>query len=283
MKIWLLENNEKTGPFESFTVRERVANGELSADTPAWFDGADGWVTLADVPSMTSAFPRKKEVFQKHLNELIEKHEQESAEQKYRYGVDIPPHLQQPPKLYPVQRLFARMIDVMLYSLLVYVIKISQGIDIYGFQTPTQHFLYSVPYVVIDGLLMHLFGATPGKYFLNIKVRTVSGAKLSLGASLLRSARVWVIGLGMFTILMPLSFLFSWFISRKFGKFLWDLPKNTLVEVTPLSPLKAAGAFLAVMVASYLLNVNIPEEMQLKGDTLAEQMEDLKIRQQPPE
>ncbi len=286
MKIWLLEDNEKSGPFESFTIRERVANGELYADTPAWFDGAGGWVTLADVPTMTSAFPRKEEEIIEHYKDIVKTDDlpvRQRGEKSYRHGVDIPEHLQDPPKLHPIQRLFARLIDVMLYSLLVYMIKISQGIDIYGFQTPTQHFLYSIPYVVIDGLLMHLFGTTPGKYFLGIRVSAASGGKLSLGASLLRSGRVWVIGLGMFTILMPLSFLFSWMISRKFGKFLWDLPKNTHVAVEPIKPIKAVIVFLIVMTASYIMTASIPEWMRLKGDTLTEQLEDMKNRQQPPE
>jgi len=214
MKLWLLEEGEKTGPFESFTVRERVANGELKAETPAWYDGADGWVTLADVPSMTSAFPRKEA-------ELIEFNADDLDIQKmgeHRHGVQIPDQLIRPPALHPLRRFSARMIDVFLYMMLVVAVKLMQGMDIYDPLTASQQFMYSVPYVVIDALMMHLFGTTIGKYFLNIHVSSATGERLTFGASLLRSGRVWVIGLGMFTILMPISFLFSWMLSRKFGK-----------------------------------------------------------------
>jgi len=43
---------------ESYSVRDRVSNGELTAETSAWYDGADGWVPLAEVPSMVSAFTK---------------------------------------------------------------------------------------------------------------------------------------------------------------------------------------------------------------------------------
>jgi len=260
MKIWLLEDNQKTGPFESFSVRERVADGDLGPDTPAWYDGADGWVTLADVPSMTSAFPRVEEQYQDIVN-TDELPLGKDGEAQYRHGVDIPPQLQEPPKLHPIQRLFARMIDVMLYMFLLVGVMVYQGFDFSAPLTPTQAFLYHMPYVLIDGLLMHLLGTTIGKYLLDIRVSTADGMKLSLGASLLRSARVWVIGLGMFTILMPLSFLFSWMISRKFGKFLWDLPKNTHVEVKKLNPVKVIIAVFVIIGAIQLLSLCIPEEM----------------------
>lgn len=270
----------KSGPFETFTIRERVANGELDADTPAWYDGADGWVTLADVPTMSSAFPRVEEDNVKTDEMPLGSNQ---GQQSYRLGVDIPEHLQNPPKLHPVRRLFARLIDVTIFIFLVSGIKLAQGIDIYVALEPTQQFLYNLPYVIIDALAMHFFGTTIGKYFLDIKVRSANGERLSLGASILRSARVWVIGLGMFTILMPISFLFSWMISRKFGKFLWDLPKNTQVEVKQLQPLKVTIAGLIVMTASYMLAASIPESMRLSGDTAAEQVEDLKRRNEPVE
>lgn len=267
MKIWLLEDGERTGPFESFGIRERVSNGELGPDTPAWYDGADGWVTLAEVPSLISAFPRAEETTPDFIGE-VERHQQ-AQDPQYKHELEVPEHVAHPPRLHPVQRLFARMIDVIIYLMVVMLVMAHNGVDLMVPDlTPTAVFCYHAPYVIVDALLMHLLGTTVGKFFLGIKVTTQEGGRLSLGQSILRSARVWVIGLGMFTIVMPVTFLFSWLISRRYGKFLWDLPKNIRVEAKPLQPLKVIAAVVVVWCVSMLIYMNLPEAQRVNIESV---------------
>lgn len=61
MKIWLLENGEKSEPQESFEVRERIGAGELKGDVMAWYKGADDWMRLDEVPQFQTLFEAEEE------------------------------------------------------------------------------------------------------------------------------------------------------------------------------------------------------------------------------
>lgn len=270
MKIWLLEGGVKTGPHESYSVRDRVSNGELTAETSAWYDGADSWMPLAKVPSMVSAFAKSDggEVARGDSHEeFIDKVKVSAAEETHEL-----------PKLHMGRRFSARLIDVMLYFALMNGVKLLLQVDIYLLLEPTQQFFYYIPYVIIDALLIHVWGTTVGKYFMGISMYKKGGDRISIGASLLRSGRVWVIGLGMFTMLAPLTFLFSWFISRKHGKFLWDLRQSTEVRVEAIKPLKVVAAVFSIIMVSSIVNMSVPEEMKLKGESVEEVLEDWERR-----
>jgi hypothetical protein len=92
-------------------------------------------------------------------------------------------------------------------------------------------------WIILEASMMHLWRTTPGKALLGIRVRSADEGNLSLGRSLLRSLRVYLMGMGMsHVILMPLCHAFSWWFVRKHGAALWDGPAVTRLEFRPLAP-----------------------------------------------
>ncbi|MGJ8657957.1 MAG: RDD family protein [Akkermansiaceae bacterium] len=269
MKIWLLENGERTGPHEIYTIRDRISNDELQAGTPAWYEGADGWVTLGEVPAYSYYFNKSNSIDglaeeEKLTSELIESLEKEleNTEQK-----PLPLPLAQPDSagfknepLHPVRRFFARMIDISLYTVLLYIVKVQMGINPLVVESVAKELIFQVPYLILDGLALSYIGTTPGKWLLNIKLRRYDGHKLEISSSIIRSLRVWVMGFAMQTPFVLIGLPFSWFIASKYGKFLWDIPKNNITECKPLTPLKMVGVICLMMAAGSIMNYMIPPE-----------------------
>jgi hypothetical protein len=58
-----------------------------------------------------------------------------------------------------------------------------------------------------------------------------------------------------------ISLPFSWFIASKYGKFLWDIPKNNMTHCAVISPAKIIGYILVITAASFLLKYSVPPEL----------------------
>ena len=52
-------------------------------------------------------------------------------------------------------------------------------------------------WIILEASMLHLWRTTPGKALLGIRVLGADGGNLSLGRSLLRSLRVYLMGMGM--------------------------------------------------------------------------------------
>ena len=251
MKIWLLKDGEKCGPYESFTVRDRISNGELKADELAWFQGAAGWMPLKEVPLFVSLFDVVKEdhgtppplpVLPENLKEAI------AAEAK------------KAPPLHLVRRLFARMHDSILYISLVMMIFKERALDALQGDSLMQFLPIGLAYVLLDGLMTHVWKCSPGKFLLGLRVTDQLGHAISLQASLIRSLRVWIVGFGMW-VMWPLALPISAFMARKFGYCLWDIPYCYRVLAKPFSGLHVIGYFVSIFTLSALLNLSLPQEL----------------------
>ncbi len=241
MKIWILKNSEHSEPHEIFTIRELISEGEINADTPAWYEGIPEWVTLKDVPSLSGLFLSEQDDYNDSTDTA---------------GIPIPT------PLHPVQRFFARFFDIFLYRLVVVWIQLLNDINpLTPFETPLEGVKYALPYIVLDAILMHIWGTTPGKILLGVKVSTVSGHRLSIGASLLRSLRIWVLGFGMF-FLWFISLPISYFMAKRLGKFVWDVPKNYQITVKPLVTPKVIVYVFSLFILSSIVSSSLPDEIK---------------------
>lgn len=253
MKIWLLENGEKSGPFESFTVRERIDSGELKADTQSWYQGAEGWGPLSDIPQFSSLFEDKVEVAtpppipQRTTNQAILR----KAIQEERAKA---------PPIYLTRRLFARLHDCILYMSLVFIVFKERALDAMDNESMMPLLGIGLAYVILDGIMTNLWKCSPGKFLLGMRVTDVMGYAIPLKFALLRSLRVWILGLGMW-VMWPISLTISWFMSRRLGYFLWDLPKRYRVVARPFSGLHVISYMVSIFVMSTLLNLALPKQM----------------------
>jgi len=269
MKIWLLEDGERTGPHEIFNVRDRISNGEVNADTLAWYEGVEGWVKLSEVPAYASNFSKSESdstekskdsgISDQDVSEFVKQ-----LETKLNEGLS--PDRARPNSatfqnepLHPIRRFFARAFDLYIYSIIVLIIKYQTG---YPVEATNIYIglLIVLPYLILDGLALSYFGATPGKWLLDISVRDGKGLNIKPGSAMIRSARIWVLGLGMMSYLAFLTIPLTWFMASKYGKFIWDIPKNNITECKLMNPVKIALYVVIYLAGSFLIFHFLPPE-----------------------
>ncbi len=230
MKIWILSKGEREGPFEEYQLRGRIQEGELQSDTPAWHEGMEQWGTLADITVLAGEFEEQdrrdvEEMFEPpETKEMLEEQKAEAAET--REGQEAYRGL--------FRRFVARWLDVFVYQMILLGGFVLLGRDLYDFVfNPSFHLLHLLPLVLIESWMLAQWGVTPGKWLMRLKVVNLEGETLSYGKSLLRTTRVWFLGIG---ALLPLLILVGHILGlicvRKFGGALWDVRSKQVVVQT---------------------------------------------------
>ena len=162
---------------------------------------------------------------------------------------------------HPFMRYAARLIDMMLYMVIVTcLIRLIAGTDPVSSMTMAlfsgggDRYSLSWMYIVyaamflVEPLLLHFFGTTPGKLIFGVRITDEKGNKLSLKAAYLRSFRLWRYGFG---FLIPFysfyRYLRSFMDCREHFVLPWDL--GTTIE-RPLKPESwRLGIFIPVFFA----------------------------------
>ncbi|HEX8672650.1 MAG TPA: RDD family protein [Longimicrobium sp.] len=240
-------NGERVGPRSLEEVRSLVANGVLEADSLVWTDGMREWARVGDfsilsptwVQPVSAPAPR--------------------AEAEWTPAAAPAPAPRVGTVQRPGRRFGARVVDTMVYLIVVSFVASLLMPDL-ATRLPANpaklNPLIKVPVTLalalIEGLVFHVWGTTPGKALFGIRVTTEEGGRLSLSQSFARALQVWVLGLGMglplLDLLVPLvSFFHVWGGNPTF----WDKAMRLRVEygeITPLSAMAIAGFVLLFLV-----------------------------------
>ncbi|MEZ5692078.1 MAG: RDD family protein [Rickettsiales bacterium] len=147
--------------------------------------------------------------------------------------------LYDPYKTHPWRRFWARWVDYsiwgfFLFSALVFFI-LNSGLVFPEYLDNRVFLSISIvtTWVIIEPFFIALWGSTPGKWMLGVKVLRIEGNKLSLSESVLRSIQVWLKGLA---IGFPLFNLFAMARARtklvNEGSTSWDTPKGNQVFIS---------------------------------------------------
>jgi uncharacterized RDD family membrane protein YckC len=242
MDFWLIRNGEKSGPLPDYEIRSKIESGELGPDDPAWSEGMSNWVPLKTIALFSELFERPIEMA-------------EAA----RPDVSPPPLPEQPDPPAVYRRFWARWFDLLVYGALWWLAMWSSGKDLKALLlSPWLLVLHLVPWFLIETMMIHHFGTTPGKALLGLSVVNTDGNRLTYGQSLRRSFRVMFAGIGFgLTLISPICQLISWFTVRRIGCTLWDRAGGHRVKVVPLRTLKVSalvlGLFIAVEIEGNLL------------------------------
>lgn len=114
-----------------------------------------------------------------------------------------------------------------------------------------------VIWVLLEGLMLRHFGATPGKALFGIRVVQRNGSRLSMQQSLMRALFVWFAGVGFWMpplTLATMAFGFYYLLSRRTT--LWDRQVGSRVAHRPFTALRillVVFAFLAILLAQQSL------------------------------
>jgi hypothetical protein len=153
-----------------------------------------------------------------------------------------------------IRRFWARWFDLQLFGLCWWGSMRWAGHDLADLMTDMWMMIWQMlPWFAIEAVLIHLWGTTPGKALLGIRVLQADGRSPAAGASLWRSLRVWMMGLGLG---MPLVVILcqglSWWISRRLGRPLWDVAGDHRVRVAAVAPPRVA-VFVVLFVAMVMM------------------------------
>ena len=243
MEVWIVEDGEKRGPFHSYEIRGRIENDEFTGDELAWHKDQDGWVPL-----------REMEVFHSEFEQSPE--EVEAAK---------PPPL--PPQPHAIARFFARWFDVCLYLLFIYSVLTMMDKNILAlYETPGLFvFTYFLPFVLIEGLMLHTFKTTPGKFFLGIRVVSEDEEALPLAFTITRSLRAYILGMGLVhpLFIVPCHIFCIWYLMR-YNLAPWDSSTGSRVRVVgPLVYPTLIFVMLFIMILVLLSVLLIPTYIEL--------------------
>ena len=107
-------------------------------------------------------------------------------------------------------------------------------------------------WIPVEAILLTLWGSTPGKYFLKIKLRQGRRFKLNFRTAIKRSFNVWLRGLGMMIpVINGFCLLVAYYRLKTFLTTTWDKEENIVVSHSPIAKWRivasAAFAFGALL------------------------------------
>ena len=244
MELWIVEAGEKKGPFQTYEIRSRIENEELTGEELAWHKDQDDWVMLREMDVFQSEF-------EKTPAEII---------------ASQPPPL--PPQPHAIVRFFARWFDVCLYLLFIFSVLTVMDQNILAlYERPGIFmFTYFLPFVLIEGLMLHAFKTTPGKFFLGIRVVNEDESALPIPVAIVRSLRSYILGMGlvMHPLITTLCQTFCiWYLMR-YNLAPWDTSTGSRVRVVgPLMYPTLIFIMLFVMILVLLSVLLIPTFFEL--------------------
>lgn len=264
MDIWIIQDGEKTGPVHDFEIRRRIEHGQLSASTPVWHEGLDAWKPLGEIGLFSREFERTA-----RPNEI------QGAARASR-GATPPPL---PGRAFVVRRFWARWFDLYVFGGVWWIAMWYSGRDIGAIlNNPWIILLHYVPWFVLETVLIHRFGTTPGKWLLGIRVLNDDGTLLGLQEAVRRSFRVLFVGLGFgWGLLAVICQIMSLITTRRLGRPLWDQSGGHRLSAAPLDPIRITGyvwvLFVALSLQCFVLFPSALEEAGRKNPAFTEQWE----------
>ena len=250
MVLWIIQDGQKVGPFEDYEVREMIREGAIDEETGVWHEGAEGWVPAKQIEVLAGEFVEPEVV-----------------------PPPIPITVEQ---FRPWLRLGARVFDYQLYALLINLVPVFFGVKLDITQDTSGWLVIGllVPVILMEAAMVSSLGWSPGKGLLGMRVETLLGQRLSTGQALMRTMRVWVVGMGMRIQLILIfgCFLSLWFGLKK-GAMLWDIQSGYQVRREPLTKrnlwwfwalmILVIGGNAALLMPDFL--VELDEEMKRQG------------------
>lgn len=285
MEIWLIEDGKKTGPFIDFEVRSRIHAGEVKAETKVWYRDLDTWTPLGESPLFANEFEKEAEpelVTAENVEAYTAKLDQELREQlaapnenSDQSGEPAGPLAGVPAlprNLHLWRRFAARWFDFILYSLLMTAVIVWSGRSIFELASNSLFAFVSIlPWFFLESLSTCIWGSTPGKWLVGLKVRGVHGQKLTAGQAILRTMRVIILGMGFGQgVLIIICHSIAAWLGFKRQIVLWDTPVGTNVLLDDPKPAKwlALGGFLFLFFFLYTL-LMLPMMSQMDTDKLS--------------
>jgi len=309
MEIYVLKEGARRGPFQPFKLRELLEDKVFSPSDPGWIEGMEAWVPLHAIEALRSWVPRDPSLPPPLPTPEELAAQSDGPESPIPAVPEIDPALKEwsARRSRAWLRWLARMIDVLLWWVLVWTLALASGhLTLWDLILAPPFFVIGAAllWIPVEAGLLVWLGTTPGKWMLGIALTDDLGQRLSYQAALKRSALVQVTGsaLGLSLYMLPglisvyanltlipmIQAVLGWVMYQRTGSTLWEQAANSRIQHTPVRALGiiCSGVTLVIWIALGIwitvtvpLPVNMPEdlrshflEMRLESERLFQQM-----------
>ncbi len=284
MDIYWIKDKRQCGPSTVPDVISLVQMGELTPDTLGWHAGCRQWLPLRELPALAdflnkdSRLESETEEVQMapHSGEADEAPLPSAPEPEATSGGDedepLPPvspvstpsssspaeHGSAAQRVYlpsPLTRLMARFVDYGLYVAAFYGVLYLRQVPYDVTLLLSVNPLLWMPMVAIEALLLSIWGTTPGKALMGIRMSTFGDApNLGFLRAFMRSLMVFTLGMGvMMPQLLPVMLAFSYWMLRRRGITPWDARCSTLpTRKAPVLPSRYVLAVISLYICVVL-------------------------------
>lgn len=260
---WYADKDKKHGPVTETELQRLLQQGKISTKTLVWAEGNDNWEALGEVEALQGLIPM------------------------------VPPPIPPKPPLDPLTlpmanrwpRFFARIFDVWWELMLVsFAVAWVLGRTSPGFvewiQKPQSNTLYGLMCLpaafLLDAVIYRLFGNTPGKAILGLRVSSFRAEALSFNRYFKRNMGVWGNGLAVGFPLLNLFAMASQ--SRRIGR---GAPASYDVATADCVRASPAGWFRKSMFATLFLGLLVTMGVLMQSQK-SEEVKYLEATTKPP-
>lgn len=259
MRIFLAENGLKTGPFLPWEVRSRVERGEVGMDTLGWHEGCEVWIPLRDLPALgitARGLPGGEETA--GAGE-VPSMSSPVAVAATAAGMDA--------RARPWQRFAARMFDLIFWFTLIALAMEPFGGGFVNVLTQPAWIVGSQLLMVLgEATCLALFGTTPGKALLGLRVVAKGGASAPMAFSPALQRALLVYAVGSPTYLPGYITVCAWIFHHvsltKHGASWWDRRLGSEVHGSPATWRRSVVFFLCFLALEAALNLLAGDEMK---------------------
>lgn len=216
---WYAAGGQRLGPVDEAELKRLLQRNVVLVDTLVWGEGLESWLPLRDVQQLRHLLsglppPLPMEPHPRAQSPAVEadRREMTAAPALLSEPKTASPQLQESAAQVPAEelplatrwpRFFARTFDIWVLSLLIVPVALlllwmtSKSNLIHSTRLPLLG-LALLPVVMgMDALVYRLFGNTPGKAFLGLRVERHNGERLSIAQYCGRNVGVWMSGLAL--------------------------------------------------------------------------------------
>lgn len=256
-EVWIRFNGKARGPYSLESLGQMHRSGQITDSHEVWLSDSAEWKSLGEINGQIRHISLKRSATRMpESNSLDAKNDDDS----------ISPAHQKQAGLW--RRFFARIFDVWFFMLVVCIPLIFA----WAYYAPSSYLSFMPEnelvagicilffVFIIDAIAYAIFGNTPGKALLGLRVKKANGGKYLFGEYAIRNLSVWWTG---FALGIPLLNFVTMFLQfrkvKKTGFASYDADKKGEVVVVGASAFKTVffvlGAIILLFTNSIVMNI----------------------------
>lgn len=232
------ESGQQHGPISKEDLQSKFGAGTLAPDALVWTEGMPEWQPANSIAGLWDAVPQELPTppVSGSSPASVSPYAPPSAAPLSEVDWNVQSnYVPEGPQIRPWVRYWARTLDFFTFSLLVGVVAEL----VYPEFAQIDGKLFGVVllglYNLYEPAWLALFGTTPFKALLRVRVRNMDGSKLSYGQGLLRTLKVWILGQGLgIPIVALITNLYSYSRLTNDKITSWDRSGNFTVSHKPV-------------------------------------------------